>query len=312
MRAQDAVRTHERLDRRADGDHVASFKRNRERNVIEFTLVRKVLRGNFREILEREGARLEVVKDEHIVVANQRIPFEIQIAVQNVERVFRRVRRLVVVGKGALRRRAHDQLQTAFRRQPLQHVGPAFLAETHDDRFFRNAALETLVLFRGKDGFKRPFRFKRNCVPFFFWRAAEPLRALRHQFVDALALLFRKTDSSRDRRIKQPGIALLRIKIGRQFHRHRRLRFGRVRIRKRFVHSFCERGGAGRILGGDRYLGRAFDAHLFERGLTLFRSRFHRGRGRGFRRRGRLCCSGRGGNRRFLSEKDRGMRTCRA
>ena len=297
LRTQDAVRPHERLDRRADGRHIAAFERNSERDVIETALIREIFRGNFREILERQRARFKVVQNEHVVITDQRIPFEIQVAVENVERVFRRVRRLVAVSKGSLRGSAHDELQTAFGGEPVENVGPTLLAEVHDDRFFSNTALEPLQLVGREDAFESLFRLHRDRVPFFFRRFRQLLRAFRHELVDALVLLFGQADAGRHRRIEQTRIALLRVEVGREFDGDRRLRRGRIRIRERVVHLFRERGGRGGIGGRIGNLVRGLNAYLFERGVDLFRSRILRGLRFHFGLRGRFRgwgCFGRG------------------
>ncbi len=118
LNADHRVRTLERLDRLANGVEAALFERDRQCDVIETTLVRQIFGRNLRKELKRNRARLEVVKDQHRIVANQRVALEVKVPVDNVERVLRRIRRFVAIGEGSLRRRGHDKLEAAFRCKP--------------------------------------------------------------------------------------------------------------------------------------------------------------------------------------------------
>ena len=249
LSAQETVRSLERLDRLADRVEISLFKRDCQRDIIVTTLIGKIFRRDLGEILKRNSARLEVVQDEHRVVANEGVSPEIQATVEDVKRVFGGVGGLVVIGESTLRRRRHNELKPAFRGKPRQDVGPLLLAETKDDCFLGDAALEAFVLFRGKDGFERLLRFLRNLIPLILRSVGELLGALGHEFVDALGLRFREPDARGDAGVEKPRITALGIEAG-ELNRFRFLLRRRIGIGQRIVeidHHFC---GGGRIFSG--------------------------------------------------------------
>ena len=301
LRTQIAIRSLERRDRLANGVHTAAFERNRQRDVIETVLIRQVFRRDFRHILKRQASGAEVVQNQHFVIAEKRVAIDVKSAVEDVERVFRRVRDIAVERERSLRRRRHHQLQTDFGREPLKHVFPTFFGEAQRDRFFGNPAFEPFDLFGGENGFQRFFRLGGDVVPLRFVRLGELLRPFDHQLVDASGLHIGQADASGDARIKKTRITAFRVEI--DFDRFGRRRRGRRRIRERFLHVGDHLRGRGRVLARNRDLFRARNADLTQRGRLLFRSRRS-----GRRRFGGRSRSGRGGRRRSRSRSGRGGR----